>query len=943
MNSEQQSPSDVHIASGNTTHDQTGTRSASKNAVFAAAEKISMPQVLVCHVAAMDVSNGKEARFFDHWMPPETNNHILGALGRRLCLVDERFSRGEELKALIHSFEMQHEYDSDTTLRLWYESIKEWFNAQEWSEEDVEHFNVIVTLLRRDAVQVLEFGQAQMRISLNRLRLKNVVSIDGAREFFQDRIKARLQKRITGKELFTRQQWSWTTGEHQISCRFEETVLQGVTRCLGLASDIWLPNEVETLVRAGSEATGSRKNVCEETRQAFGIIGQRPRGSVMVVDVLPQELDTPDLDEIVKAVKNARRASQVGKGVKGAKMASNYAKGTVGFTGKVIAGLMLVGAIIAGAAVVKAIYDRYHAPQRDRAAFEEEERRRQAENQENTGLPENTPTNDASLLDTASLANPLSAADTLGLKPSMTPPTGKEVWFNEDFYRRNRETLLRGGFKEVPFVVKEFPGRFISFAAQQTTFIPIALIRSSLFRAENIRVEVLPYSVAALALATTPTSSKAPPQLASANNTAMNTAIAAKNIKNIALKNAAIAKLPTLKKSPFEGLFRIDKQPQATTATQNFGRNNGRGLKDSKETQYGKDSSGGAPLLANKQLASKEAAVPKSTMPKPPQVQQVTRYGILFDKPLPIGRYIVKLYHIEKGQPDTSLCEWRVIESPFTKPSLKSMQSTKFYYGKPLSLRAKLVPELLDFYTSGTNNFRVRYQFGVESPHSTGFTPNTWTGPFIPAFAKKMNLEVVWVDTLSNYSIPLFTREVIPEQTPPDILCTEARAESDDAEKLRKTPSSKKAIPPPNFNIELKGIGVDFEVPMDADNKDPKKSKAVKATLNDIEAETPASIDFTAPETKLSIYNGEEPDPKVTWDANATNFKVINGAFDPKTGTFPITILVSNLPPKPPAETRILRGTVAINASAKIVNRLAGAAAKSASPPCIVPINITYK
>ncbi len=942
MNSEQQHQPGAHTLSGEKPQDRTDTHSEKKHAVFAAAEKISMPQVLVCHVAAMDVSNGADAQFFDHWMPPETNNHILGALGRRICLVDERFSRGEELKALVHSFQIPHEYDSGTTVRLWYESIKDWFNEQEWSEEDVQHFNVIVALLRRDAVQALEFGQAQMRISSNRLRLKNVISLDGAREFFQDRIKARLQRKVTGKEFFTREQWSWNSREHQISCRFEETMLQGVTRCLGLASDIWLPSEIETLVRTGSEATGSRKNVCEETRQAFGIIGQRPRGSVMVVDILPQELDTPDLDEVVKAVKNARRASKVGKAVKGAKAASNASKSTAGLAGKVIAGLMLVGAVVAGAAVVKAIYDRYHIPQTDRTAFEEEERRRLAENQANAPLPENTIANAANALDTASLnPNSLIASDTLGLKPSTTPPTGKEVWFNEDFYRRNREILLRGDFKEVPFVVKEFPTRFISFAAQQTTFIPIALIRSTLFRAENIRVEVLPYSGAALAAATTPNPSKTAPQLASTKNTPIAT-------NKLTTNKLAAAKAVPVKKSPFDGLFRIDKQPQATNGTQNVARNSRNALKVSrdKETEYGKDSSGGAPPLAKKQLAStnaKEATVPKSTMPKPPQIQQVTRYGILFDKPFPIGRYIVKLYHTEKGQPDTSVCEWRVIESPFTKPSLKSMQTAKFYYGKPLSLRAKLVPELLDFYTSGTNNFRVRYQFGVESPHSTGFTPNTWTGPFIPAFAKKMNLEVVWVDTLSNYTVPLFVREVTPEQTPPDILCADARAESDDADALRKAPSSKKAVPPPNFNIALKGISVDFEVPIDADNKDPKRSKSVKATLTEIEVDAPAEINFNTPDTRLGIFNGEEPDPKAPWEANATNFKVVNGAFDPKTGTFPITILVSNLPPKPPAETRTLRGTISVKASAKIVNRLASVSARSGTAECLVPINITYK
>lgn len=920
------------------------------NAVMQAAEKFSMPQVMVCHAAAMDVSNGAEAQFYNHHIPSTRNNqsgkqtqigtqvesHILSPLGRRICLIDERFSRGKELTELIHSFEIPHEYDSGTTLRLWHQSIKDWFLQHEWTEKDIEHFNGILAWLHRDSVQVLEIGQAQFRVFSNRLRVKNLISFDGAREFIQDRIKSRLHKKVTGKELFTREQWSWQSREHQVSCRFEETALQGVTRCVGLASDLWLPNELETIFRTGSEARGSRKNVCEETRQAFGAIGQKPRGSVVVVDILPQELDTPDLDEVVKAVKHARRASKVGKGIKGAKLASNAGKSTSGFMGKVVAGLLIVGAMVAGASVIRTLYQKYHEP-KEQSGLEEYERN-QARAAEEALPPANTNENNAAALDTASV-NPFGTtdpnADTLGLKPSMTPPKGKEVWFNEDFYRRNREKLLRGDFKEVPFVVKEFPARFISFAAQQQTFIPIAMIRSTLFNAENIRVEVLPYSVQALQkspqtpqlLDSKPTMpSQSSPQLASTKNTVPEKTIASAKLSSA--KNA----LPATKKSPFDGLWRIDKQPQATNATQNASKSI---LKDTTAAAKSK--------LAQKEANPKQASVPKSVIPKPPQIQQVSRYGILFDKPIPKGRYVVRLYHTEKGKPDTSICEWRVIESPFTEPSLKSMRSAKFYFGKPFALRAKLVPELLDFYITGTNNFRVRYQFGVESPHSLMFTPNVWSGPIVPAFAKKMNMEIVWMDTLTNFTVPLFTREITPEQTPPDILCADVLASSDDADALRKVPSSKKPVPPPNFTINVKGISVDFEVPIDADNKDIGKSKTVRATLAEIESDTPASIDYTSSDTRLTIFNGEEPDPKASWELSSNNFKIIKGDFDPKTGTFPITIQVSNLPPKPPAETRTLRGTIMVNASAKVVNKLAGISAKSQSPSCLVPISVTYK
>jgi hypothetical protein len=472
---------------------------------------------------------------------------------------------------------------------------------------------------------------------------------------------------------------------------------------------------------------------------------------------------------------------------------------------------------------------------------------------------------------------------------------------SEEFYRVNRERLLRGfdeKDKDTPFAVREFPKRYVSLSGQIKTFIPIALASPVLFNPANVRIDIegTPNP------STTKPDTKTPAKLETKPEPKLDT----KN--NSKTRNKEDSK-PLVKKFFLMEQFRIDRLAPPTTATT--------------------------------QVASRS---PSKIAPKAaPKLPSLQHFGIFFDKPIPIGRYTLRLIHSEKGKPDTAFCEWRVVESPFTASSIKSMRTAKFYYGKPLSLRAKLSPELQDFYASGTENFRIRYQFGVENPHTTRFSPNIWQGPNIPAFAKKMSMEILWVDTVSNYSTALFSRDVTPEQTPPDVLCDNASAESDDAEVLKKTPTSKKAVVPKNFQITIKGVAVDYEVPIDADNKDAKTSRSVRATPSDIEVDAPAAIDFTSPDTKLTIFNGEEPDPKAAWNATATNFSIIKGDFDPKTGTFPITIQVSNLPPKPPAETRSLRGTITFKTDVKIVNRIAGVSAKSNSAPCVVTVNIPYR
>lgn len=321
---------------------------------------------------------------------------------------------------------------------------------------------------------------------------------------------------------------------------------------------------------------------------------------------------------------------------------------------------------------------------------------------------------------------------------------------------------------------------------------------------------------------------------------------------------------------------------------------------------------------------------------------QPRKYRMVFDKPIAAGTYNIKVTYRGGGKMDTASSELKVLPSMLDAKSMKAISSLKLYYGKRLAFRAKLPGEA----ELPLQQFKIDYQLGNEKKMQDNPFAESYIGPNIPASAKKVKMEVVWINPGTGERVPLLSKEVTPEQTPPDISCQNVVAEMKPSgtEAPKKKATGKKPVQPANFQIVIKGIGVDYEVPIDADNKDPLTSKSIKATLGEVEADGPADIDFAdATNTKLIIYNGDEPDPTAAWSATGTTFGIINGEFDAGTGTFPITIQVKDLPPKPPGETRILRGTIAVKVGAKIVNRKAGTSAKSQSQSCIIPINIPYQ
>lgn len=308
---------------------------------------------------------------------------------------------------------------------------------------------------------------------------------------------------------------------------------------------------------------------------------------------------------------------------------------------------------------------------------------------------------------------------------------------------------------------------------------------------------------------------------------------------------------------------------------------------------------------------------------------------LTFTKPVPAGNYTI--FYIYPGL--TVKTKWKVLKSELD-PKYKRISFTKFYYGKRISFRSRL-PEEAEL---PLQQFKIDYQIGnepkvVDNPYS-----EVWVGPFVPASAKKVTYAIVWVYPPTGERVPLFSTEVRPEQTPPDISSSAATAEyklpnTDHTHSTQQSTTLHKTLTT-TFDIVIRGISVDFEVPIDADNTTPNASKSIRATLADVEAED-VQIDYQSPETVLRIYNGDEPDTSTSWTLNATTFRIVKGQFDAQTGNFQVVIR-AEMPNIIPNESRVLRGTVALKVQAKIVNRKAGVVAVSSSPPPIVIINIPY-
>lgn len=288
---------------------------------------------------------------------------------------------------------------------------------------------------------------------------------------------------------------------------------------------------------------------------------------------------------------------------------------------------------------------------------------------------------------------------------------------------------------------------------------------------------------------------------------------------------------------------------------------------------------------------------------------------ITFAKPVQAGSYIIRL----SANGKTTATTWNVLPSKMDARSIRILSSLHLYYGKRLYLRSRLPAEA----ELPLQQFKIDYQFGNEAPKENNPYFESWTGPYIPTSATKVRTSVVWVYPMTGERVPLFTKETQPEQSPPDISCSNSTA------KLTKYDA-----PTNTYFVEIRGISVDFEVPLDANNTDSNASKSIKATLADVKAE-PVSLDFNSPDFALRVYRDDEPVEGSSWTPDPGTFRIVKADYDSASGSFPTTIAISGLPPFGTE----LRGSISIKAQATIVNQKNGVSATTNSF-CVVLFNL---
>lgn len=274
-------------------------RSTLARKVFDVLNRLEAPKVLLCRTASLDAPSGEKARFFlkRSRAPEATDFERHSALkrgGQIFCLVDARFPKARHLIDVVQKYGAKPGSTDRETLRVITESVREWSQQQEWSESSINCFNAVILLIQPEGAAVLTLGKAQTRYSANRLRVRNIVSLGRVQDFLQARIKSYLEEQTMTEDVSKDEDWSWQAGDYKIECHIAHRGLQNVMRFVLVASDIWLPSDVDTLTRAALEVRGGTASACEALRKGFMRIEEPLRGSIAVLDVIPQELDTPD-------------------------------------------------------------------------------------------------------------------------------------------------------------------------------------------------------------------------------------------------------------------------------------------------------------------------------------------------------------------------------------------------------------------------------------------------------------------------------------------------------------------------------------------------------------------------------------------------------------------------------------------------------------------------
>ncbi len=321
------------------------------------------------------------------------------------------------------------------------------------------------------------------------------------------------------------------------------------------------------------------------------------------------------------------------------------------------------------------------------------------------------------------------------------------------------------------------------------------------------------------------------------------------------------------------------------------------------------------------------------------------RYELHFESRIGAGTYSIK---VSSGT-ETKECVWKVLRSQLHEQNWSSISTLQCYFGCRCSLRSRLPVEA----ELPREQFKINVTIGDGPSMVDAAYAESWFGPRIPASAKTVRIDVVWVYPPTGERVPLLSKTMIPIQEPPELDCINAQASfaNDstlrDLEKKGKISRSKERLAMLDSSrlqeifFTVKGIRMHKEVPIDADSRDPIAQKVLFAQAENVEIMRLPSIQHQSPSSNLSIsadYSGGETRP---FAITTTSTRCVDAGFLPNEKELYAVVAVI-VPTFPIPETRILKGVLEFQQQIQVVNRKAGVSAPSYVTPCFVKIAIPY-
>jgi hypothetical protein len=747
--------------------------------------------------------------------------------------------------------------------------------------------NGVIAWILSDAVYVLSFGMARATVIHNRLRAKNLKSVDAAGEYALDVARTAVKKKMQRRSSAAQSAVTPDTPKPLQSTLFQakhfKLDVENNDRFIALTNPPWLQTQVNELFRVAGETT-KRETACQMVWQmlrTMSSVADANTGSVaagaglmLVADVTPQEADlsnrgdksnTPDQSSNLS---NAGKATKATSGAAGAGAAARSSQALRGSRG--LAGLKPSVAALVAVAIGVASYAGWQWNKKRKAQL--------AEQSQPTGYVITSKSSTA--------------------KKAQSPETGlpPHLQHSDSSSTLNAEPAIAQGETKL-----DIAGAFLSFdkmPRQSIAFVfatPLAKDSAGLaaLMAKSLRVSIdaVPSAIDA--------------QSASAEKSDRFT-------DRSADKSSSAA---------FDRLWAIRPDPMAAAG------------KDGKKTRFVIFSR--SPVRAGKYVVSMTFSADsimrraQSQLLVLPSDLKSLSAATIPDTRRTIGNHTgfsARMLRELAGMISGS-------SSSASAANAASNLTSTLVSGELSAAFSKQIKDRLSV-ECRINDKTV----GAIQPYSEPFDD----GPCLPAWATKCVQELTWTSPVSRESIVLWTsKEFDALQAAPEVVAVNAftQIEVDDA----PLPKNKKLAfaRPFSFKIRIKNLEIGYADV--AVNSDPDNCRAIRATLDNIEPLGAPQIDFSHPETKLEVINeaGESDNswkltpqtlvPVIASDGGGTSSSASSSTKSASSqdgkeikpyadGVYSMLLEVKKLPPKPANEKRVLRGKLAIVAGAKLTN-----------------------